>query len=112
MITQINQLINLSIKKIELIDTRFIQYPKPIKVKNGHKKNILTFGDTVFLYGKPIPVDFWNIFGFWSTRRRKYCQNYANRKDRRIIRDWIIERDWNREISTHELSKTIAWLVW
>lgn len=100
------------IKRMDKVDEKFIQYPKPVLIKRGYKKNITTFGDRVFLYGKPLPVDFWHMFGYWSTRRRKWCQTYANRKDRVIIRDWINKSDWNKEIPTHEVSKSIAWMVW
>lgn len=99
-------------KKVELVGKKFVKYPRPIKVKSGYRKNILTFGGEVFLYGKPLPVDYWRMFGFRSTRRRKWIQRYVNKKERRAVRDWVTKADWNREIPTHSLSKSIAWMVW
>lgn len=87
----------------------------PEKVDFRYESDIQGWRDssTAFMYGKPLLEDWWNIYGrMWSTRRRKWCQSYANSKDRRIVRDWIIVGDYDIEMNTHELSKTIDWLVW
>jgi len=78
------------------------------------EKRYSVYGTKVnyFLYGKPLPKDFYNMFGFYSVRRKKYIQTNANRKDRRLLKQWLSNNDFDKPIKTHALSKSIAWEVW
>ena len=68
---------------------------------------------TAFIYGKPLPEDWWNIYGgMWQTKRRKYCQSFANRRGRRVTRDWISKADFETEIPSYMDEKSISWCVW
>lgn len=68
--------------------------------------------ERLFAYGKPLSVNFWHEFGFWSTKARKYAQKKAHHMDRQNIRTYISKGEWDKEIKTHALSKSIAWEVY
>jgi len=68
--------------------------------------------EKLFAYGKPLPEDFWNQYGFWATKARKYAQKYASSMDRQNIRKFITKGDWDAEVKTHALQKSIAWEIY
>jgi len=76
------------------------------------KKDYSPTNSIYFLYNKPLNKNFYYEFGFWTSRYRKYAQNKANRKDRRIVKDWIRKGNFEKELKSHNLSKSIAWEVW
>ena len=67
--------------------------------------------DKKFMYGKYLPNWKWYTF-FGDGKRRGIAQRYANSKDRLRLREWIQKGDWDKDIPTHYLSKSIAWEVW
>lgn len=102
----------VKVKKLNFLYKEEIKYDTPIEIKpyRGYRSTAAT-KETVFIYGKPICVDYWNKYRFWSTKRRKYGQQLVNRKERSAIRDWVKKEDWESEIPTNDLTKSIAWLV-
>ena len=61
-----------------------------------------------FFYKKPLYKKDIN----WSFPKiRKFYQKLANKKDRRIIRDWIRQGDYEKSIPTHKMSKSIEWEI-
>jgi len=78
--------------------------------KNRKSENINVYG-TTYLYSKPLPD--WKRSTFYDDgKRRKYAQKYANSMDRQKIREWIGHKDWDKEVKTHALSKSILWEIW
>jgi len=71
----------------------------------GHKSSI-------WFYDKPIDSNWHNKYGFWSTRRRKFYQNLANRRDRRLSKNYCIKGDWDKDVKSHSSSRSINWDVW
>ena len=64
----------------------------------------------MFIYNKP--VQDWKRWTFYGDgKRRKYAQNQANSMDRQKLRTWINKKDWDSEMKTHVLSKSVAWEV-
>jgi len=100
------------IKPLNEIDTIYLPWDENLQDTEDRSYYRASTTETVFLYGKPLPVDFWKIFGFWSTKGRKYAQKKANRADRMAIKTWLGNKDISKEIKTHALSKSIAWEIW
>ena len=101
------------IKPLTKIDTIYLDWDenKP-KIVEYHGYCGAATKETIFLYGKPLPVKFWNIFGFYATKDRKYAQKKVNHIDRQNLRTYIAKGDWDVEIKTHALSKSIAWEIY
>jgi len=99
------------IKPLSKIDTIYLDWDEEDTyiTERVYKPSIK---ETIFLYGKPLPKKYWNIFGFWTTKARKYAQNKAHRMDRRNTKTFIKKGDWDAEIKTHCLSKSIAWEIY
>jgi len=106
------ELINKCVKELVKIETMYINWDQ----NKDKYRNLRFFSygnkDRLFLYGKPLVVDYYNTYGFYSTKDRIYAQTRANRMDRRRIKIWIDNRDYDKEVKTHALSKTIAWEIW
>ena len=100
---------------LHTIETEFVDWDSDVpktKTRRCWSRADDSKGKT-FVYGKPLPEDWWNIYGgMWSTRRRKYCQSFANRRGRRVTRDWISKADFETEIPTYIDEKSISWCVW
>jgi len=92
----------------------FITYRNVMKQPMSNEKVITRAFDRekIFAYGKPLNVNFWNEFGFWSTKARKYAQKRAHKADRKNVRNYISNGDWDSTIKTHALSKSIAWEIY
>jgi hypothetical protein len=90
-----------------------VEYDEPIEIKKSYGWKP-SFENEIFIYGKPLCEDWHNQYGFWSTRRRKYAQTYANRKTRAKAKNWLNKKDWNQEteIKNHSLEKSIAWEIY
>ena len=67
------------------------------------------FTNKRFIYGKLVHK---RSVNFDDGKRRKIAQKNAHKRDRRIIRDWINQEDWENEIPTHCTSKSILWEIW
>jgi len=67
--------------------------------------------DGSFIYNKPLSS--WKRMTFFNDgKRRKIAQKHAHSMDRQNIRKWIHDEDWDAEVKTHALSKSIAWEIW
>jgi hypothetical protein len=67
--------------------------------------------EKIFMYNKPLSD--WKLNSFYCDgKRRKYAQKIAHSKDRQNLRYWLSKEDWDAEIKTHALSKSILWEVW
>jgi hypothetical protein len=101
------------IKTLNKIDTIYIDWDvkEPKMVENTYFM-IPSTTETIFLYNKPLPVDWNKIFGFWSTKARKYAQKKVNKRDRQRVREYISRKDWDKDVKTHALSKSIAWEIY
>jgi len=83
-------------------------YYKRINNETLHKIN-----DVIFIYNKPLCEDWHNQYGFWGKKSRKWYQTKANRKDRRLIKEYCKFGDFDGSlVKTHCTSKSIAWAVW
>jgi len=102
-----------AVKKLTKIDTIYLDWDEslPDMVEDCGYYASATI-ETIFLYGKPLPVDWHNIFGFWSTKARKYAQKKVNSMDRQRLINYISEGDWDKDVKTHSLSKSIAWEIY
>lgn len=104
------ELLGRSVKKLAFLYKVEEQLERPIK-EHQHKRwtSGWSTGSTTFLYGKPIR----NKLKYWDDgKRRKYAQKYANSRDRQRVRTWVGKRDWDAEVKTHALSKSILWEIW
>jgi len=100
------------IKPLNKIDTIYIPWDENLQDTENKNGCRISTTKTIFLYGKPLCVNYWNEYGFWSTKARKYAQKKANSMDRQRVRNYIAEGDWDKEIKTHHLSKSIAWEIY
>lgn len=92
-----------------LLEKEEVEYTNPIDVSKSwwHRSSN---DELTFVYNKPL-YDFerWRLYN--DGRRRKHGQNIAHSKDRASVRKWISNGDWDAEIDTHALSKSISWWV-
>lgn len=101
------------VKELNKIDTIYLDWDESlpdIVEKRGYYG--YSTEETIYLYNKPLPVDWHNIFGFWSTKARKYAQKKVNHMDRQRVRDYLAIGDWDEDVKTHSLSKSIAWEIY
>ena len=64
-----------------------------------------------YFYGKPL--ENWKRNTLYGDGKvRKFAQKYANSMDRQNIKTWINNKNWNAEVKTHALSKSILWAIW
>jgi len=64
-----------------------------------------------FIYDKILPS--WKKMTFYNNgKRRKFAQKKANRRDRQYIKKWINNSDFDAEIKTHDLSKSILYEIY
>ena len=89
------------------IDTDFI-YTDFIYSDN----NLCCYKNTIYIYGKPLPINWSNQYGFWSTKSRKPAAKMANRIGRAKCKEWIHNADWDTPIKNYALEKSIAWEIW
>ena len=87
-------------------------FNKPKIIKNYFFKDKYILTSNTFIYNKPIPKNFWHIYGFYSSRARKHIQRRVNHIDRQRLKMYLTKGDWDLEIKTHALSKSIAWEVY
>ena len=66
--------------------------------------------EKTYMYNTLIPD--WKVSTFYDDgKRRKIAQKRAHHKDRQNLRKYLKEGDWDKEIKTHYLSKSIAWEI-
>ena len=102
------------VKKVSVVDIEGIidntEAPKPSNRRRRIYWGRHYIGGTNFLYNKPLPS--WKRTTFYSDgKSRKLGQNIAHSADRGAVKTYIGNADWDAEIKTHDLSKTIAWFV-
>ena len=96
------------IEIVEELWQEYTHYQKPRVYSSGYRG--LYTKSQMFLYDKP--VQNWKRWTFYGDgKRRKYAQKYANSMDRNNLRTWITRGDWDLEMKTHALSKSVAWEV-
>ncbi len=97
------------IKKLSFLWKEEIQYQIPTKKSRKNYRNSSS-KELLFVNNKPVPD--WKRWSFYNDgKRRKFAQKYANSMDRQNIRSWISKQDWEEELTTHALSKSIAWEI-
>lgn len=100
-----------SITIMDFLYKKEIQFKNPIKL-SGRKRFATGITTQVFLYGKPLPESFHKLYGFYScSGRRGFSQKKANKRDRRLLKEWLGNRNFDTDIKTHETSISIAWEV-
>jgi len=99
------------VKKVDFLYATELVFDKPIEIKeNPFRGYSFYVSTTTFIFGKPLPN--WKKWTLYNDgRRRKFAQKQAHSKDRAKLREWISKGDWDSEIKTHALSKSILWEV-
>ena len=72
----------------------------------------ITIENSIYIYGKPLPTDFFHMYGFYSTRRKKFVKRFANRRTRLRIKEWLIKGDYDTTHKNHSLEKSILWEIY
>jgi len=93
------------IKKLEFIES--VPFDDEKWVKPRESKNDID-GNEFFL-GKPLMK---KDINWGNGRRGKIAQKFSHKRDRRIMRDWILQGDWEKERQTHHTSKSLLWELW
>ena len=106
------ELITRSTDLLTVLDIMYLDWDEDLELIDRPGYYGSSTRETLFLYGRPLPVDYWNMFGFYSTKDRKIAQKKANSMDRQRVREYISKFDWDAEIKTHALSKSILWEIW
>lgn len=102
-----------SVKELNKIDTIYLDWDESLPEMVRERGYCSTSSnEIIYLYGKPLPVDWHNIFGFWSTKGRGYAQKKVNSMDRQRVRNYIARENWDEDVKTHSLSKSIAWEIY
>jgi len=81
------------------------------KITQGSKikhTRFITYNYNFILYGK---LQNSNLFAFNRGYRKKSYQKYVNGKDRMLLSTYIKKGDFDKDVKTHEYSKSISWLV-
>ena len=91
-------------KKKHIQKDKFDQIVKTIKYLNPIK------------FKKELSVDFLEEYKLKQSRcpnntRKKIYKKIVNSKDRRIKRDYLKNFEFDKEITTHKLSKSILWEI-
>lgn len=98
------------VEKIRPLEMFKPDWNKERAYENKKSVNYNVYGTTYF-YGKPLPS--WKKWTLYDDgKRRKIAQKHAHSMDRQNIRKWIHDEDWDAEVKTHALSKSIAWEIW
>ena len=98
------------VEKVRMTGELYLDWTKE-KIRN-EKVTVSLFPEgTTYFYGKPLPN--WKKWTLYNDgKRRKIAQKHAHSMDRQNIRKWIHDEDWDAEVKTHALSKSIAWEIW
>ena len=106
-----NEIINGYIEKIAFLYKEEKVFNKPKLINCGYSRNYIMCYN-IFIYNKPLGEDWHNQYGFWSTKARKHVQKLVNARDRANTREYINRGDWDKDVKTHALSKSIAWEIY
>ena len=115
---------NVSIKKTNIKKTKYKHLKKdnfavlfkktfvsePLPNQNNHKKISLKLKksfDGKHFYGKQISTKDVNKLMWIATPRKKIFKKISSAKNRRILRDWLKKEEYESEIPTHYISKSI-----
>ena len=105
------KIISDNIDKLEFIYSTELIFDEEIKIKEPSYYWGAGSITTTFLFDKPLP--YWKQRTFYNDgKRRKYAQKYASSMDRANLKEWVRKEDWDSEIKTHALSKSILWEIW
>ena len=84
-----------------------LDIPKKISSRGYYRSHSETI---TFIFGKPVPN--WKRWTFYDDgKRRKIAQKMASSSDRAKLREWIANSNWDAEIGTHALSKSVLWEI-
>jgi len=89
-----------------------IPFDDPVGRKKDQKVYTGSTGDSTrkeFIFGKPLLK---KDINWGNGKRGKIAQKFSHKRDRRIIRDWLIKKDYEKEIPTHHTSKSLLWELW
>jgi hypothetical protein len=109
------ELIKGIIKPLNKIDVMYLDWDKDLPDVEERVWKLATKPDTrttIFLYGKPLPVNYWHIFCSYSTKTKKYAQKQVNRMNRQRTREFISKAEWDKDIKIHTLSESILLEIW
>lgn len=83
----------------------------PVEEKSSRSYLWAATKTTYYIYGKP--VEKWKERSFYSHgHRRLDAQKKVTRRNRARLKTWISKADWDKEIKTHALSKSISWEIY
>ena len=97
-------------KVLKIIDTCEVKYPEPLLIKRKEYCQASSITHD-FIHNKPLPEKYYKIFGMYNSSKR-WAKKYASSLDRAVVRDYISNGDFEKEIKTHAYSKSIACLIW
>ena len=106
-------IIGNEIKELSLIDTEEFEVEQKDNSKKNNKPITYFYYNSkiYFIYGKPLEKDFFNIYGFNSCKRRKYCKKLANKRTRKNIKTWLKKGDFDKPHKNHFMEKSTSWCV-
>jgi hypothetical protein len=111
----------MRISKFQYLDTIYLNWDENIpkyKKQKSYIRYCFTCGtiETLFLYGKPLPTNHFDQFGFYSSKQRKYWQKQVNKTRRRNLQNWLKQEyyltEGEIEIKRSDLDKSIDWAIW
>jgi len=97
------------IVKVKLIGEFRPNWTEHKKVEISYNTSYYPEG-TTYLYNKPF-YDWRRWFLYKPNKRRKFALHTANSADRMAIKTFISNKDWDAELKTHALSKSILWEI-
>ncbi len=108
-----NEIIKGTVKKLDFLWKKEIEIDQPKKVPKRRNWVWSRYSSSNKMFINNKPVESWFRWTWYDDgKRRKVAQKIANSKDKTALRNWIAKEDWDAEIKTHALSKSIAWEVY
>ena len=100
------------IRKLSFLWKEEVQFDIPEEEPKRKRQSWYYSSSKEILFIDDKPVSSWKRWTFYNDgKRRKFAQKYATSMDRQNTRNWITKEEWDTEIKTHALSKSIAWEV-
>jgi len=105
------------IKYIRKVDQIYVEWDKDIpKYKNKKiSRYFCCYENKIFIYGKPINSNYYNQYGFYSSKMRKFWQNKYHKSTRQYVKNWLKKEFYSDEaykpIKQHQGEKSINWIV-
>lgn len=100
-----------TVKKVRYIATYPVDWDDELIARRNEPSISEYDEERPFLYGKELS-DWkrWTLYG--DGKMRTHSKHFANKMDRVRLREWIANEDWDSEIKTHKLSKSVTWMLW